>query len=686
MKDLLLEIGVEEVPARFLPGTIENLKASAGEKFRARNIAFSNMEVYVTPRRIALLAEDLPESQPDIVKEVFGPPKKIAFDAEGKPTKAAIGFAKSAGAAPEKLFIKEKNSGEYVAALIEEKGRPTREILPEVLREIVLSLNFPKSMRWGDGSMRFVRPVRWMMALFDFEIVEFELDGIKSSNITKGHRFLSPVAFQIREARSYKKILETSFVIADQDKRRSMILGDLDRLAASAGGKPVLDEDLLNTVVHLVEYPVGVLCEFSKEYLELPEELLITVMKDHQKYFAVRGDNDRLLNNFIVISNTLRENSFVVRAGSERVIKARFEDARFYYHDDLKKPIGGLVEKLKKVSFHEKLGSVYEKVQRIRKIASFISSAIYPGVSAQADRAALLSKSDLISGVVREFPELQGAMGRYYAVNDGEPEDVAEAIMEQYLPRHTGDALPSTRVGTVLALADRLDNIASFFFLGLAPSGSEDPFALRRQAIAVLMVLIENELELTIRELVKNALDGLGQKENAALEADILRFFESRLPQIFEARGYGADIIDSVLAMAVKVPLKYVLERMEALKGFKKSAACSPFLKAVKRIRNIVPPEELPPVNTALFREEQEKGLYDNVLSVEKNVRGLLSEHMYERALAGLAELTPSINGFFDAVLVMDKDRGIKANRLSLLKRIWALALEISDLSKLSEV
>ena len=697
-KELLFEIGIEEVPARFLPQAIDNLKNLAGQRFAENGIPFGGMSVFATPRRLALIARDLPENQPDRIREVFGPPEKMSFDKDGNPSKALTGFAKGLGLAPEQLVAKEKgkNPGRYMAAVIEEKGSPLKAVLPGLLREMTLSLSFPKSMRWGTGSMRFVRPIRWIAALFDSETLQMEIDGTKSGNITRGHRFLSPVAFQLRDARSYEKILHSNFVIVDQDKRREMILDDLERLASTVSGRPVMDEGLLNTVVYLVEYPVGMLCEFPKEYLELPEELLITVMQDHQKYFAIKDDKGRLINNFTVISNTLKENYFVVKAGSERVIRARFEDARFYYHEDRKRPLAARVEELKKVAFHERLGSLHDKLLRIQSLVAHIAGVACPESIELAKRAAILSKSDLVTGVVREFPELQGIMGRYYALNDGESPEVAEAILEQYLPRHMGDALPSTKIGAALSLADRLDNIASFFHLGLAPTGSEDPFALRRQAIAVSQVLIEGGYELAIDTLTEKALEGLGQRENSELESSILKFFASRLPQIFEARGFiENDLTDSLMGMALQVPLKYIIERRNAIRRFKQTPGYNAFLLAIKRVKNILPrdllekqkKQKLPSVDAGLFRETAEGELFEKITAAKKQkISGLLSEHRYEEALSVLSKLTGPVNGFFDAVLVMDKDEAVRQNRLALLGSLWELASGICDFSRLSEV
>jgi len=689
MKQFLLEIGVEEVPARFLPLAAEGLKKAAAEHLEAANIGFSSLSAYVTPRRLALIAEGLSEKQADVSREVFGPPKKSAFDAGGKPTKAAIGFAKSVGIAPEKLIVKEKNSGEYVAALVEEKGKPLSEVLPEVMKKIILALHFPKSMRWGDGTLRFVRPIKWLLAICDSETVELELEGIRSSNVTKGHRFLSPVTFQVKEAKAYRTLLETSFVIVDQEKRRQIIAAELEKLGASVNGTVIRDEELLDTVTNLVEYPVGVLCDFPAEYLELPEELLITVMKDHQKCFGVRDPEGKLLNNFIVISNTLKDNSEIVKAGAERVIRARFEDARFYYKEDLERPLASKVEELKKVIYHEKLGTIHEKALRIKEMASYIAGDA--GLREKAERAAILAKADLVSGVVREFPELQGIMGKYYAAHDGEDPDIATAIYEHYLPRHAGDALPETPLGTALALADRIDNIVSFFSIGLLPTGSEDPFALRRQAIAVCTILFEQKYPFKIKSLLEKGMEAIGRPPQAPeridrnLLSDLIKFFEARLFQILESKGYEPDLVNSVMGIAVDSPLYEMIKRIEALERFKKSPAFPSFLIAIKRVRNIIPEGGLPAPKEDLFLEKEEKELYRSALEIETKLEALLKGNRYGEAALLMAEIAGPVNRFFDKVLVMAKEEGVKQNRLALLSFIWSLALKVCDFSRISE-
>src|SRR4030066_1729275 len=474
---LLLEIGTEEIPARFLPGTIQSLRDNTSTILNENSIIFSDIKVYATPRRLVLMIIGLPEIQSGRVREVFGPPKKVAFDEKGGPTEAALKFASSQGVHVESLIIKKRDKGEYVVSVVEEKGMHVKNLLPEILKRIVFSIRFPKTMRWGNGSIRFARPIHWILAIFDNDVIPFEVDGIKSDNMTYGHRFLSPAKFQIKGITSFKNLLENNSVIVDQEERKKTILEGIRRLSSSVGGMPVEDEELIETVNFLVEYPSPVLCSFQEYYLELPKELLVTVMKDHQKFFAIEDRQGRLINHFIVISNTRVENEEIVRIGAERVIKARFEDERFYFREDRKKNLNERIGELSKVIFQEKLGSLHKKTKRIVSIAAFLSERLMPLAKEKILRAAWLSKTDLLTGIIREFTELQGVMGKYYALHDGEDSEIAMALEEQYLPKHSGGTLPSTEIGAFLSVADKIDNIASFFCLGLIPTGSEDPFA-----------------------------------------------------------------------------------------------------------------------------------------------------------------------------------------------------------------
>ncbi len=681
----LLEIGTEDLPARFIKPALNQLGENTLKILGEHYISCSGTKVYGTPRRLAVIADGIPEIQEDRTKEVFGPSVKVAYDSEGKPTNAAIGFAKSQGIPVEKLIIKKKDKGEYVVAIIDEKGVPVKEIIPDILKKIVLSMHFPKSMRWGAGSIRFARPIRWLLALFDNEAVKFEIEGIKSNNLTKGHRFLSPAAFQIKEIPGYRKLLANNYVIVDIEERKRIISEKMAKMLAETNEKPVEDEELLDTVANLVEYPVPVIGNFSPEYLKLPKELLVTVMKGHQKYFAVQNNEGNITNKFVIVSNTTEENSGVVKAGAERVIKARFEDARFYYEEDIKKPLYERIEELKKVTFQEELGSLYAKIERMTILAEFLADRLIPDIKDLVIRAAKLSKTDLITGVVREFPELQGIMGRYYAIENGESVQVAEAIKEHYQPLHSGGALPASDTGALLSIADKMDNIASFFSIGLIPSGSEDPFALRRQAIGIISILFDKGYEITLRELVNKALvnvvDDNARKE---IEAKILQFFKGRIETILSDYGYSYDIIQAVLPFSTDIYLKQLTQRLEALKRYKEHESYSDFLIAIKRVYNIIPGKPLPEINTGIFEEKHEINLKEKLDSINEGLSRMIEKSEYYEAFLLLSSITDVINSFFDNVLVMDKREHIKLNRLALLKSIQEVSVKLADFSKLA--
>ncbi len=682
---LLLEIGTEDLPARFIKPALQQLKENTGKILKENYIACGESRVFGTPRRLAVIADGIPRMQEDRTREVFGPSKKAAFDAEGNPTKAATGFAQSQGVSVDSLMVKRKDKGEYLVAVIEEKGSKVIEVLPLLLKKIVLSIYLPKAMRWGNKDVRFVRPIRWFLSLLDNEVVTFDIEGIRSGNLTMGHRFLSPAAFRIKEIPSYKKLLGNNYVIVDIEERKKKIREKTAKLLSSTGESPVMDEELLETVVNLVEYPVPVMAAFSEEYLKLPKELLVTVMKDHQKYFAVQTPDGRITNHFVVVSNTAEENADTVRIGAERVIRARFEDARFYYEEDIRRPLADRIEDLKKVTFQEDLGSIYAKIERTASISGFLADRLLPEGKDKLVRAAWLAKTDLITGVVREFPELQGIMGNYYAAHDGEATEVAEAIEEHYLPAHSGGALPKTDIGALLSLSDKIDNITAFFSIGLIPSGSEDPFALRRQALGIIAVLFDKGYGLNLQELVRKALDNLRDaKTPDETKAKILRFFEARIENVLSERGYAPDIIQSVISFSTIFRLKDILKRLEAVKEFKETKGCNDFLAAIKRVNNITQKAAVSEFREELLEEGPEKKLYETLMSVRADSEKLLTAARYTEAIGLFTPLTVPINNFFDNVLVMDKREEIKQNRLSLLNDIWKTASSVADFSKLS--
>lgn len=678
MKPFLLEIGTEEIPARFISHGLESLKEKFTQFLNDKAIDYGRITEYATPRRLAILIDDISEKQKDRVTESIGPPKRIAFDESGAPTNAAIGFAKSLNLELKDIRIVKTERGEYLSAVIEEKGEMTKAILSRDLPKLIESLQFPKAMRWGNGTMKFVRPIHWILALFGSEIVPFELDGLKSGDLSYGHRFISPEAIKVNDPSLYLSLLLKNHVVADTEERRRTISKGIKKIEAENNCKVHEDMDLLDTVTSLVEYPSVIFGSFKQEYLSLPKELPVTVMKTHQKYFSVEDAEGNLMPHFIVISNTKEQNNEIVRKGAERVLKARLEDARFYFIEDQKIPLWDYVEKLRTVTFQEKLGSIYEKIERVAFICSFIADKLNFQGRGNLLRASMLCKADLVTGIVREFPELQGYMGMTYALNSGEEKEVASGIYEHYLPRHAGDALPSGEIGTIISLADKIDNIASFFLLDLIPSGSEDPFALRRQAAGVINILKNKEYPFSLDTIVETALKGLeGYAPSIkALKSSIIKFFLQRLEGILLAEGHSHDIIQAAIPVK-ELNIRDLKQRIGLLSALKKEPEFSELLTAAKRVCNILSKTGTANVKKELLRETAEKDLY----RITMDVSGRLKDTDFK----ALFELKAPINNFFDAVMVMDKDAGIKSNRLALLFSVKSAFDMLGDFSKIAE-
>lgn len=682
---LLLEIGTEEIPARFLPPALTQLKELGTEHLSAALIDFGSIQTYAAPRRLTLIVRGVAESARSSCDTVMGPPVKAAFDSEGNHTRAAEGFAKSQGVSVKSLKIEKKGKGEYVAAVIEKRGRPSREVLPEILRKIILSLQFPKSMRWGNSSIRFVRPMHWILAILDSAVLDFEIEGLRSSNKTCGHRFLSPGEAVIENAEVYFEKLGELSVVVDQDIRMARIKNLIDTLAKEAGGVPVSDSKLSEHVNYLVEYPTAVRCSFAEEYLKLPRELLITVMRDHQKYFAVEDNENNLLNTFVVISNTKEKNAEAVRRGAEKVIRARFEDARFYYEDDLKESLEDRVDELKRVTFHDRLGSLHDKTLRVQSIAMALSSLLSAD-SIKVERAALLSKADLVTGVVREFPELQGLMGRYYALHRGEDSDVAAALHEHYLPSHAGDIIPATETGTILSISDRIDNIVSFFSIGLRPTGSEDPFGLRRQMIGITDILSKKSYGISIEELLDTAISENSIDNVEEVRSEIRLFFHQRLESILTSEDYSHDTIQSIIGRSTWLPLPRIRKIADAVTTFRKEPHYNKTVLALKRVYNILKDSETGEADQDIFQTDEEKYLYSEILRVRREVEDSINIDDYNSTFTSVASLRKAIDTFFDNVLVMDKDESVRQNRFSLLGMIKQLTEGFIEISKLQEI
>lgn len=682
-KDLLLEIGSEEIPAKFMPAALAQLADVARAKLAERRIACGEVQTFGTPRRLALVVRELAEQQDDRHSENKGPAVKIAFDADGKPTKAAQGFARGQGVDVDKLIVKEG----YVYAVVHEAGQPVANILPELLPEIVTALSFPKSMRWGDLDLRFVRPIRWLVALFGRDVVPFTLAGVTAGAVSAGHRFLSKGPVALASVDEYFVKMTDNHVMVDQSLRRQVIREQVERLAVQQGGTAVIDEDLLEEVVFLVEYPTALCGKFEDKYLALPPDAVITPMREHQRYFPVFAKDGRLLPVFITVRNGGQDYIDVVRHGNERVLKARLADARFFFEEDKKVPLADRVEKLKTIVFQEGLGTMYDKVVRLERLAAAIAAAAQmPKAELGAvERGARLAKADLVTGMVNEFTELQGVMGREYAKLSGEPPAVADAVFEHYLPRFAGDQLPKTPAGRAVSIADKLDNIVSTFSRGLIPTGSQDPYALRRQALGIVNILIDARYHVSLNSLAAAAMDLLaiaGDERRAKLSADLGDFFRLRLKNVLADEGIRYDLADAILATDTDDVYDAWL-RAKALAAGGVTEAMGRAVQALTRAGNLAKNAPDVAIDPALFATDGEKALYAALQDARKKLQAMSAARDYAGVLQVMAGLADPIDAFFVQVMVMVDDIPVRNNRLALLKAITALAAGVADLSKI---
>ncbi|MPL63323.1 Glycine--tRNA ligase beta subunit [bioreactor metagenome] len=682
--DLLLEIGTEEIPARFMRGILTQLEMLAKSQLSEMRIGFREVQVVGTPRRFALIVRDVVDRQSDKESSNKGPSVNIAFDSNGMPTKAAQGFAKGQGIDVKELVIRDG----YVYAMIKDIGRPVGELLPEILPAIVSSLNFPKNMRWGNLEMRFVRPIRWILALYGSEIIPFTIAGVESGNITRGHRFLSKGDIVITSPDEYFGKLAENHVMVDQSLRCKVIREQIEKIAVQQGGTATIDEDLLEEVVYLVEYPTALYGRFEKEYLDLPPEAVVTPMREHQRYFPVVDNEGKLLPVFITVRNGGSDYIDIVRHGNERVLKARLSDARFFFEEDKKVALADRVERLKTIVFQEGLGTLYDKTERIEKLAVFIAKEISLNehVISDTSRAAKLAKADLVTAMVNEFTELQGIMGREYALLNGENVSVAKAIYEHYLPRFAGDLLPEEPIGRAISIADKVDNIVATFSRGLIPTGSQDPYALRRQALGIVHILIAAQYNFSLSKLVSQAMNLLGiNAGQEQLLGEIQDFFRLRIKNVLSDEGIRYDVIDAVMASGTDDVYDTVL-RARAVAETCGTDAMHKAVLAFTRVANLAKNAPLQVVNPETFSQEAERELYQAYFCTENTVKELLIKKDYNGILKKLSELAEPINHFFDAVMVMDKDEVVRNNRLALLKSITDTATVVADLSKLVEV
>lgn len=682
MKKLLFEIGTEELPANYMPNILKDLKALALKKLQDARVPFADVTVLGTPRRLAVLVSGVEETQADSTEEYKGPAVNIAFK-DGEPTKAAQGFARGKGVDVKDLVVKDN----YIYAVKHIQGRATAELLPHVLQEILTNIPFPNHMRWADFDFRFLRPIHWLVALFGREIVPVSITDIQSDRYTMGHRFLSNKKIEIPVADDYEKILEENFVIADQDKRREMIRQQITELAREEGGEIEIAADLLEEVNYLVEYPTPLCGKFEEKYLALPEAAIITPMRDHQRYFPVRGKDGKLLNKFIAVRNGGKAFLENVTHGNERVLRARLSDAEFFFNEDRKQKLEAYEEKIKTVVFQEGLGNMYDKSQRLEKLVEMIHFGQQSRVPLDdLKRAARLSKCDLVTGMVTEFTELQGVMGREYARLDGEKADVCEGIFEQYLPRFAGDILPKTEIGRILSIADKVDNIVATFSRGKAPTGSQDPFALRRQALGIINILLDSQKHMDMAKVVGASilLLKVPMEEVKELATQIIEFIRLRFRNLLLDQKIRYDVIDAVLAEERNNDLYDLYLRAQALNEYVAGDKAADMIQAATRVNNLSSKAEtVLPVNESLFKVEAEKALYAVVRKLDTDMIPLTVRCDYAGALNILSELNAPVNTFFDDVMVMDKDEAVKNNRLSLLCLVKDLVNCVGDLSKL---
>jgi len=694
-RDFLVEIGTEELPPLPLKGLADAFLSAVVQRIDEAGIKHGRAERYASPRRLAVLVKGVQEQQPEQEVRRRGPPVSAAFDASGQPTRAALAFAESCGTQVADLQRVQEAKGEFLLFSARRPGALTREILPGIVQASLNALPIPKRMRWGSGTVEFVRPVHWIVLLFGSEVVPASILGVSSDRFTRGHRFHAPKALRISTPGAYTSTLrKRGYVLADFEERRERIRGASLELARSLGAEPVMDDSLLDEVTSLVEWPVPLAGGFEDRFLALPREVLIATLQDHQRYFPLSGHSGALLPRFIAVSNIESTAPEQVRAGNERVVGPRLADAAFFYDTDRKQPLAARCPALAQVTFQTRLGSLQDKVMRVRRLGAHIAARI--GADARlTERAADLCKCDLLTAMVGEFPELQGIMGRYYAQHDGEPADVAAAIAEHYLPRFAGDGLPATRVGMALALADKLDTIMGIFAIDQKPTGTRDPFGVRRASLGVVRVIIEKQLELDLRELVAMAAELLSAHSPSVgaikdeVREQVYDYTMERLRAYYLEKTSGLDIstemFDSVLSNRPASPLDFDA-RLRAVERFLKLDAAASLAAANKRIANILRKAQLPhapAVNTELLRAPAEQRLHGELERLRPQVEPLLERRNYTEALQQLAQLREPVDAFFDSVMVMDDDTQLRNNRLTLLAQLRNLFLHTADLSRL---
>ncbi|WP_295792198.1 glycine--tRNA ligase subunit beta [uncultured Veillonella sp.] len=680
-KDLLFEIGAEEIPAGFMPNILGQLKTLAETKLNDAHLPFESIATYGTPRRLALIVKGLADASAEISERHKGPSASIAYDADGNATKAAIGFARGKGLDVADLVVEDG----YIYAETKTAGVPAKDIITDMLPQLITGLNFPKSMHWGNLDAKFVRPVRWLVALLDEEVIPVEFATVKSGNVTRGHRFLGADEITIKNAASYVDTLKENFVMVDQDARRELISKQLHDIAASKNASIVWDDDLLEEINYLVEWPTALCGGFEESYLALPDAAIITPMKDHQRYFPLIDQDGKLLPMFLTVRNGSDHSIEVVQAGNERVLRARLDDAKFFFNEDRKKPLIDRQDGLTKIVFQEGLGNLADKTERLLKLGRVFGEecGLHEDAAVVLERATELAKTDLTTGMVTEFTELQGVMGKEYALLDGESPEVAEAIFEQYLPRFAGDVLPQTEAGKVLSIIDKVDNIVATFSRGLIPTGSQDPYALRRQTIGILNILLGSEWNISLRPIFKASMELLNvpAEKQEELLGQVEEFFTLRLKNIFLDREVPHHVIDLLLSNN-ELSVADAEGLVNALLANRIDENVE-LVQAYTRMYNLVKDVEYTGVNSDLLKEDAEKALFEAASKASEASLAAWEANDYAAVVAVPATLVPAINKFFEDVMVMDKDEAIKANRLQLVRLAYNVMAIIGDISAL---
>ena len=688
MSTLLFEIGTEEIPAGFLQPALKQLQDNFIKKAAELSLAHGLVRVLGTPRRLVLMVEGLADRQPDSREEILGPSAKAGLDNEGKPTKAAQGFSRSKGADVADLKVVQTDKGDYLILVREVHGKLTNDLLPEVLQQLILEFSFPKSMKWGNNSNTFARPIQWLLALHGSSVVDFSHDGIAASNTSRGHRFMANETLVIDSMQSYENQMLKAHVLVDPAKRRKEVLSTITEAAATtlANARVSIDEELVDTVTNLVEYPFGVCGGFDRKFLQLPDDVLITSMREHQKYFSVRDPEGRLLPGFVAVNNTRVIDPAVTRKGHERVLRARLEDALFFFNTDKGSRLEQRTKDLNGIIFQAKLGTMLEKTERIVKLTRMLAEKLAPESVQDACRAAVLSKADLLTNMVGEFPSLQGIMGEAYAILEGENEVVAAAIKEQYMPKRAGAELPATNVGAIVGLADRLDTIAGCFGIGQIPTGTADPFGLRRLSLAVLHIIKDRGYTLSLHEIIHKALALYGDKvDGGSTTVDgVLAFLKGRYINDAIAKGYDAGAVEAVTSVTFN-DVNDCSDRVDAFIAIKKEEAFDVLASSFKRIRNITKDNQSTDVDPTLFEKEAEGNLYGLFVDISTRMKALIAGKEYLQALEVMLQMKQPVDTFFNDVMVMAEDTAVRQNRLNLLTAIGELILQVGDISKMQQ-